>query len=46
LAKAALYTICSMFAICSHRNLGTGPFPKPLVPFEKLEWPGLNLDKA
>ena len=34
----AMYTICSLFAICSFRA-GTGPFRPPLVPFEEnREW--------
>jgi hypothetical protein len=37
-----MYTICSRFAICSFRALGTGPFPKPLVPFDSLGWPLLE----
>ena len=38
----AMYTICSRFAICSFRALGSGPFPKPLVPFDSLGWPLLE----
>ncbi len=38
-----MYTICSSFAICSFRGVGTGPFPSRLVPFENEGWSLLDL---
>jgi len=34
-----MYTICSMFAICSFLNAGAGPFPKGVAPFENRDGP-------